>query len=546
MKSLKILSKYLLNLKYTLIFFILFMLISSIIGVILPILTGEYVNILTDSANFNQIYKFCIIILIIFICNIVFKFILNMLTIKLRTKITFLFNRDILEHVKRLPLSYFEGKDIFYLNQRINNDVGVIINFIFKYFFNVFISIFSVSLYFFFLLKINLSITFIILILALFSYILYKIFRSYIYTSTYNYREAQSIFSSKMIYQVKDLKYSKINSLYEDLLSKLNISFDNLYDKTIKYGFISYLYIFLDGLIANIGIFLLYLIGGFLVIDHKISIGTIIISTAYFSQILNCISTVLDYGKISKESDVSYNRIVEILNVKEDAVGTKIINKIYNLNISNVDIFYGKDIILKNINYKFSKGNIYILKGENGTGKSSLINAIIGIRKNYKGKILLNNINVENLNMYYLRKNTIKVVEQEPFILEETIENILKSNSYSEMFFNTLNFLNLNELVKKIKTTNNIQNVILNLSGGQKQKLSISIALANSPSLLVLDEPTSALDTDSVSKLKELLANNIKNKIIIIICHNDKFDDISTEIIHLDYYKNKDNEDQKM
>jgi ATP-binding cassette subfamily C protein len=211
-----------------------------------------------------------------------------------------------------------------------------------------------------------------------------------------------------------------------------------------------------------------------------------------------------------------------------------------------VDIFYGKDIILKNINYKFSKGNIYILKGENGTGKSSLINAIIGIRKNYKGKILLNNINVENLNMYYLRKNTIKVVEQEPFILEETIENILKSNSYSEMFFNTLNFLNLNELVKKIKTTNNIQNVILNLSGGQKQKLSISIALANSPSLLVLDEPTSALDTDSVSKLKELLANNIKNKIIIIICHNDKFDDISTEIIHLDYYKNKDNEDQKM
>lgn len=83
-------------------------------------------------------------------------------------------------HGIKLSLSYFEGKNIFYLNQRINNDVGVIINFTFKYFFNVFISILSISLYFFFLLKINLSIIFIILILTLFSYI-YTEYSNHIY-----------------------------------------------------------------------------------------------------------------------------------------------------------------------------------------------------------------------------------------------------------------------------------------------------------------------------------------------------------------------------
>lgn len=282
MKYIKMIYKHINNNKFILYMFILTSIVNSIVTVTIPYLSGKYIDLLNTKLTLNNIYNFCSIFILLVIISITLQFISNLLLVKIKTNTVFLLNLEVLEHIKRLPLSFFDKIDIVYLNQRINNDVITLVNFIFDNLFKVFITTISLIVYIILITNISYISSIIILALLVSSLILYKIFHKKIYNTTFKYKEEQNQYFSAMNLQIENIKYIKTNSMYEYLTNKLKYKFNKLYFHTKKYAFISYMYVSIDSLIFYGGNVLIYLVGGILFLHGNLTIGSIIIILSYF------------------------------------------------------------------------------------------------------------------------------------------------------------------------------------------------------------------------------------------------------------------------
>ena len=136
------------------------------------------------------------------------------------------------------------------------------------------------------------------------------------------------------------------------------------------------------------------------------------------------------------------------------------------------------------------------------------------------------------------RKNFISVVEQEPILMNDTIYNNLTYNISEEkiaLLKDTIEELSLDDFINSLEV--GLDTIIsennYNISGGQKQKLSITRSLVKQPKLLILDEANSAMDRESIEKLNLILKKIKKNMIIIIITHTEIFNEIIDETLVL-------------
>ena len=228
-------------------------------------------------------------------------------------------------------------------------------------------------------------------------------------------------------------------------------------------------------------------------------------------------------------------------------------NYFEKLKIENLSFnYYGqKDIILNDINLEINKGNIIGFYGPSGGGKSTMTNLLLGFLKPCKGKITVNNSNIENDLIGWHRM--ISYVPQDIFLFNDTIKkNILfglDEKKINKIFFEKiLEISNLNEFLKK--TPNGLNTIVgenaMKLSGGQGQRICIARSLVKDPEIIVLDEATSKLDEkNEFDILKKLTTKLKKEQTLIIISHryntlktfSDKVYKVFDKQIKLDYEK---------
>ena len=228
----------------------------------------------------------------------------------------------------------------------------------------------------------------------------------------------------------------------------------------------------------------------------------------------------------------------EILDYEKEPVGSLEIKNIEEIIVKDMSIRYDDKKLFKNIDYIFNKGKIYCIKGENGVGKTSFIYALIGILMgDYEGEIKYNGVNLKNINTYKMRQNLISVVMQEPILESDSIYNIVNGSCIDkELFIDISNELGITELSEKMENGiyTKINYMSNNISGGEKQKISLFRTFLSNADLFILDEPSSALDRDSCERLKKYLTEHKKDKIIICITHDNDFVDVADEILVLE------------
>ena len=201
------------------------------------------------------------------------------------------------------------------------------------------------------------------------------------------------------------------------------------------------------------------------------------------------------------------------------------------IELSKISLLLNEKKIFDEFTYTFKRGNIYCIKGKSGKGKTSLIYVLLGLYRFSSGRYTIDNdvINGEvdwGYNLGY--------VSQSPTLIDLRLEDNLFLNENEK--FNSLNkeiFYNFG-LGKLIDNPKEVEKQgIRNLSGGEKQRLSIIRALIRKPKILILDEPFSSLDNQNT----EIILNNLKilkkEMIIILTNHEDSLDKNFDEIIHL-------------
>ncbi len=214
------------------------------------------------------------------------------------------------------------------------------------------------------------------------------------------------------------------------------------------------------------------------------------------------------------------NNLIQISNLNKNFITEKKIN------------------VLKKINYKFKKGKIYSLMGPSGSGKSTLLNLLSLIDRPSSGSITIekNLINFNNSKKNdLLRAKKIGIIYQQNNLLSDftALENICLA-SLAAGNDKKSSITKSNILLRKVGLTSRSNHYPSQLSGGEKQRISIARALINDPQIILADEPTGSLDLETAKDIFEILKKQINpNRLIIFATHNRFFADKSDCLLEI-------------
>jgi len=251
-------------------------------------------------------------------------------------------------------------------------------------------------------------------------------------------------------------------------------------------------------------------------------IGYIII----FSQIINPAKAISEaFGNISQGISAG-ERVFQLLDAPEKITDkpNPVSKTSFNdcIELKNVSFAYGEKEVLKDINFKISKGNTVALVGPSGGGKTTLMDLLPRFMDPLNGEICLDDINIKDISMRDARA-LMGIVNQESILFNDTIfNNIAFGRSFTlEEVIEAAKIANAHEFI--VNTSDAYQTNIgdrgMKLSGGQKQRICIARAVLANPPILLLDEATSALDTESEKVVQNALKNLMKNRTSIVIAH---------------------------
>ena len=201
------------------------------------------------------------------------------------------------------------------------------------------------------------------------------------------------------------------------------------------------------------------------------------------------------------------------------------------IEFKNVSISYGNRLILDNISFKINKNSIHGMLGPNGAGKSTIFNLITGLIQPKSGKILISGEDVTNYPIYRRTKKfkTAYCPQYGGFFNDLTLHDNLKA--ISEIVIDNKNYRNekINFLISKFEFENLKDIKAKFLSGGQKKRLVISLALLSDPKVLLLDEVYAALDVLTIKMLQETIVNlQQEYQITTCICDHQARDLLAT------------------
>ena len=232
--------------------------------------------------------------------------------------------------------------------------------------------------------------------------------------------------------------------------------------------------------------------------------------------------------------EVIYNNIKDLEDLEEKSLGDKV--KFEKLSIKNISFSYNKKNVLNNVSLVLNEGDFCLLYGESGTGKSTLIEIILGFLKPDSGEIIFNS-NHQLDNELLSNKLSLGYVSQDIILFEgDLIENIsMKEKEGDENLEQLDKLIEICQLNDIIESLGGLYGFISeggkNLSAGQKQRIILARALYRNPDLIILDEATSALN----KKLEEkILLNLVKEgKTILMITHNEALKKLTQKVISL-------------
>ena len=227
-----------------------------------------------------------------------------------------------------------------------------------------------------------------------------------------------------------------------------------------------------------------------------------------------------------------FTKISEIIQIESDNSQGHSIEKIDEITISNLKFMYDDKVILNDITHKFERNKAYAIVGTSGSGKTTLINLLLGKYNNYSGNIYYNNTELREISVDSLFEIS-SFVEQNVFVFDDSIINniTMYSNVEEELLKEAINKSGLAKLIEEKGPDYRCGENGCNLSGGEKQRISIARALVKKSQLLLLDEATSALDNETSSSITNNLLE-IDNTTKIMITHRldeemlSKFDEI--------------------
>ena len=326
------------------------------------------------------------------------------------------------------------------------------------------------------------------------------------------------------------------------IINKFQNKFINYLEKIFKFETLYNKQHFIKESIYDIGILVIILFGSFLILENKLTIGSLIVFNSLFGYLIFPFKNLIENIIVFKEAKHSLYRILETINpgANDKKISKKLLE---NIDIKNLNYSYNdRDLILKNINLKIKSKDKIMIIGNSGSGKSTLVKLIMQYYKVNRDKIIIDGIDINDYSNESIKNNIIYISQNETLFTDTLYNNVNLENIVDdEAFYDVAKLCYVDEIIKN----NNLgYNMLLeengfNLSGGEKQRIVLARALCRNFNILIIDEGLNQIDIDLERKILKNILNKYKDKTVIVISHRLENMDLFNRVIEFSNHKIK-------
>lgn len=535
----KQLLKYLSKYKVQIIFVLLFAIGSAVFSIIGPKILGEatteifegLVSKVTgtgEGINFTKIGRILLFLLGLYAISACFSFLQSFIMSGITQKVSYRLRKEISEKMNRLPMKYFDSKTNGEVLSRTTNDVDTLSQNLSQSLTQVITSITTVIGVL--IMMISISITMTVATLLILPIALGLI--SLVAGKSQKYFKAQQEYLGHVNGQVEEVygghNIVKVFNKEQDTMDEFSKMNNTLYESAWKSQFLSGMMMPIMQFIGNLGYVLVSILGGYLVIQNKIKVGEILSFTQYVRNFMNPLSQIAQVANLMQSMMAASERVFEFLNEEEETKDVEtphpITNIEGNITFDHVEFGYQKtEPIIHDFSATVKKGQKIAIVGPTGAGKTTMVKLLMRFYDVDNGSIQIDGIDIKNFKRDELR-NLFGMVLQDTWLFNGSVkENIRygKLDATDE---------EVKEAAKRARVDHFIQTLpddydmelneeASNVSGGQKQLLTIARVILADPKILILDEATSSVDTRTELAIQEAMDHLMENRTSFIIAH---------------------------
>lgn len=486
-----------------------------------------------ENDKVNEIIMFGVIYIILHFIRGFFVSYLFFFTKRLQITVSTELRNTVFKSLLDSKLEQFTNIDLQEVNNRIIEDSEFVSNNMVEPYTNILFSILTFVFGFYYMAKINLYLTLIIIPLGIISSFITK----YIHRESSENISIERRLSSKLwkVFQegILGLIPIKVHNYEETYNKMVKHSGKNLEEVNIKQIRLESISNYITTFIFMTTIGIIMIVSSLFVVKGHMSIGGLTAIMMYNHMLTDPLINIVNESPKLSKLNVSFARIKEITDYEKENSLKK--TNIDRVNLENVRYSYFdmKDSLF-NIDFSINKGEKIAIMGESGSGKSTLVNIILGIYEPTGGTVkYYNNNKIVNGDLKY------SYMVQDEYIFDDSIVNNIKIGKYNankEEVKHILKICRLDELIKS-KEDQNVGMYGNKLSGGERKRVLLGRCLIDdSADLFILDELSSSLDKDNFA----FIMNNIlkdrrfENKMFIFIDHNKDIKKYVDKVYNLD------------
>lgn len=536
--TVKKLWRYLSKYKIALIIVILFTIASTVFSVVGPKILGNATTELFNGViskytggagiNFTKIGKILLFLLALYICSAIFSYIQGIIMTNISQKLAYRLRKEVSKKINKLPMKFYDNKthgeilsvitnDIDTLSQNLNIEATQVISSV--------ATIIGILIMMF-------SIDWIMTLVALLTLPLSIVIIAFIMKKSQGYFKSQQDYLADVNGEVEEMfsnqSVIRVFNAENKMISKFEYDNNKLADVAWKSNFVSGLMHPIMNFVGNLGYVVIAILGSYFAIIGRITVGNIQSFIQYTKNFTNPIAQIAQISNMLQSMVAASERVFEFLDEEEEKEKNKEFiptNKIEgSVEFKNVKFGYNQDkIIINDFSAKVKPGQKIAIVGPTGAGKTTIVKLLMRFYDLNSGEILVDG---HNINDY--RKEDIRglfgMVLQDTWLFNGTIMENIRYGRLEATDDEVIEACKMAHVHHFIQTLPDGYNMILNeettnISGGQKQLLTIARAILADPKILILDEATSSVDTRTEILIQKAMDKLMEGRTSFIIAH---------------------------
>ena len=492
-----------------------------------PFITRDIVNDVIPTQNLVKLGPLCVELLALVIMRAVSTYVRSLMLERVSQNVTYDLRTGLYRHLQELPYTFYDHHRIGEIMSRMTGDIDGVRNLISSGLITVFDNALNFVGALIFMSIMSWKLMLALLIFAPLVALTAWQFNKRIRPAFVNIREQNAVLNTTTQENLAGVRVVKAFTREDYESEHFKTENQKLLEMNLEATRIWSIFVPLMELLSSLCTPVMLLVGGVLLVNHQIDIGTLVAVNGYVWLIINpmrALSGIINMvvqAITSAEKLFYYQDFGSVIREKADAKEPEKFEG--HVEFDHVTFSYGGADVLRDITFEAKPGQTIAVMGATGTGKSSLVSLIGRFYDVKKGSVRVDGIDVRDQKLKPLRRS-MGYVMQETFLFSDTLTDNIRfgrPEASQEQVERAARVAQADEFIRKMP--DGYETIVgergMGLSGGQKQRVAIARAVLNDPSILIMDDSTSAVDMETEYLIQQDLKEVLKNRTTFIIAH---------------------------